>query len=144
HVCTGPLVSLPQVRSPVYYFLQGHSEQVAASTRRTATSQIPNYPNLPSQLLCQVQNVTLHVSLKKDVFSISDFGLKHIKHTTEFFGKTLTASETSTHGGFSVPRRAVEKLFPPQDYTIQPPIQELVVHDLRDNTWTFDIYTGMG
>jgi len=36
--------------------------KVAASTRRIATSQIPNYPSLPSQLLCQVQNVTLHVS----------------------------------------------------------------------------------
>lgn len=36
-------------------------EQVAVSTKRTATSQIPNYPNLPSQLMCQVQNVTLHV-----------------------------------------------------------------------------------
>lgn len=35
--------------------------QVAVSTKRMATSQIPNYPNLPSQLLCQVQNVTLHV-----------------------------------------------------------------------------------
>ncbi|KAL5068536.1 hypothetical protein RYX36_019423 [Vicia faba] len=50
----------------VYYFPQGHSEQVAASTRRTATSQIPNYPNLPSQLLCQVQNVTLHADKETD------------------------------------------------------------------------------
>lgn len=31
----------------------------------------------------------------------------------EFFCKTLTASDTSTHGGFSVPRRAAEKIFPP-------------------------------
>ncbi|KAL1351702.1 hypothetical protein HN51_015587 [Arachis hypogaea] len=159
HACAGPLVSLPQVGSLVYYFPQGHSEQVAASTRRTATSQIPNYPNLPSQLLCQVQNVTLHadkdtdeiyaqmslqpLNSEKDVFPISDFGLKHSKHPTEFFCKTLTASDTSTHGGFSVPRRAAEKLFPPLDYTIQPPTQELVVRDLHDNTWTFrHIYRG--
>ncbi|GAV67848.1 AUX_IAA domain-containing protein/B3 domain-containing protein/Auxin_resp domain-containing protein [Cephalotus follicularis] len=159
HACAGPLVSLPQVGSLVYYFPQGHSEQVAASTRRTATTQIPNYPNLPSQLLCQVHNVTMHadretdeiyaqmslqpVNSEKDVFPIPDFGLKPSKHPSEFFCKTLTASDTSTHGGFSVPRRAAEKLFPPLDYTMQPPTQELVVKDLHDNTWTFrHIYRG--
>lgn len=159
HACAGPLVTLPQVGSLVYYFPQGHSEQVAVSTNRTATSQIPNYPNLASQLLCQVHNVTLHadketdeiyaqmslqpVNSEKDVFPIPDFGLKPNKHPTEFFCKTLTASDTSTHGGFSVPRRAAEKLFPPLDYSMQPPTQELVVRDLHDNTWTFrHIYRG--
>ncbi|KAL2468267.1 Auxin response factor 5 [Forsythia ovata] len=159
HACAGPLVTLPQVGSLVYYFPQGHSEQVAVSTNRTATSQIPNYPNLPAQLLCQVHNVTLHadkdtdeiyaqmslqpVNSEKDVFPIPDFGLKPSKHPTEFFCKTLTASDTSTHGGFSVPRRAAEKLFPQLDYSMQPPTQELVVRDLHDNTWTFrHIYRG--
>lgn len=159
HACAGPLVSLPPVGSLVYYFPQGHSEQVAVSTNRTATSQIPNYPNLPPQLLCQVHNVTLHsdkdtdeiytqmslqpVSSEKDVFPIPDFGFKHSKHPSEFFCKTLTASDTSTHGGFSVPRRAAEKLFPPLDYSMQPPTQELVVRDLHENTWTFrHIYRG--
>nr|DAD40465.1 TPA_asm: hypothetical protein HUJ06_014788 [Nelumbo nucifera] len=159
HACAGPLVSLPQVGSLVYYFPQGHSEQVAVSTKRTITSHIPNYPSLPSQLMCQVHNVTLHadkdtdeiyaqmslqpVNSEKDVFPIPDFGLKPSKHPSEFFCKTLTASDTSTHGGFSVPRRAAEKLFPPLDYTMQPPTQELVVRDLHDNTWTFrHIYRG--
>lgn len=49
---------------------------------------------------------------EKDVIPIPDFGLKPSKHPAEFFCKTLTASDTSTHGGFSVPRRAAEKLFP--------------------------------
>lgn len=159
HACAGPLVTLPQVGSLVYYFPQGHSEQVAVSTKRTATSQIPNYPNLPSQLMCQVHNVTLHadretdeiyaqmclqpVNSEKDVFPVPDFGLRPSKHPSEFFCKTLTASDTSTHGGFSVPRRAAEKLFPPLDFAMQPPTQELVVRDLHDNTWTFrHIYRG--
>ncbi|CAO2817698.1 unnamed protein product [Amaranthus hypochondriacus] len=159
HACAGPLVCLPQVGSLVYYFPQGHIEQVAISTKRPATSQIPNYPNLPSQLTCQVHNVTLHadketdeifaqmslqpIKTEKDVYPIPDFGLKASKHPTEFFCKTLTASDTSTHGGFSVPRRAAEKLFPPLDYTMQPPFQELIVKDLHDNTWTFrHIYRG--
>lgn len=159
HACAGPLVTLPQVGSLVYYFPQGHSEQVAVSTNRVATSQIPNYPNLPSQLLCQVHNATLHadkdtdeiyaqmslqpVISEKDVIPIPDYGLKASKHPTEFFCKTLTASDTSTHGGFSVPRRAAEKLFPQLDYSMQPPTQELVVRDLHENTWTFrHIYRG--
>ncbi|XP_052201629.1 auxin response factor 5 isoform X2 [Diospyros lotus] len=159
HACAGPLVTLPQVGSLVYYFPQGHSEQVAVSTNRTATSQVPNYPNLPSQLLCQVHNVTLHadkdtdeiyaqmslqpINSERDVFPVPDFGLKPSKHPSEFFCKTLTASDTSTHGGFSVPRRAAEKLFPQLDYSMQPPTQELVVRDLHDNTWTFrHIYRG--
>ncbi|XP_042507032.1 auxin response factor 5-like [Macadamia integrifolia] len=83
------------------------------------------------------------VDSEKDAFPIPDFGLKPSKHPTEFFCKTLTASDTSTHGGFSVPRRAAEKLFPPLDYSMQPPTQELVVRDLHDNTWTFrHIYRG--
>lgn len=36
-----------------------------------------------------------------------------IKSTSHMFCKTLTASDTSTHGGFSVPRRAAEDCFPP-------------------------------
>ncbi|XP_021902479.1 auxin response factor 5 isoform X2 [Carica papaya] len=83
------------------------------------------------------------VNSERDVFPIPDFGLRLSKHPSEFFCKTLTASDTSTHGGFSVPRRAAEKLFPPLDYTMQPPTQELVVRDLHDNTWTFrHIYRG--
>ncbi|KAL8459113.1 hypothetical protein ACS0TY_036547 [Phlomoides rotata] len=155
HACAGPLVTLPQVGSLVYYFPQGHSEQVAVSTNRAATTQVPNYPNLPSQLLCQVHNADKEtdeiyaqmslqcVNSEKDIFPIPDFGLKPSKHPTEFFCKTLTASDTSTHGGFSVPRRAAEKLFPQLDYSMQPPTQELVVRDLHDNTWTFrHIYRG--
>ncbi|KAK1431321.1 hypothetical protein QVD17_07778 [Tagetes erecta] len=159
HACAGPLVTLPQVGSLVYYFPQGHSEQVAATTNRTATTQVPNYPNLPSQLLCQVLNSTLHadkntdeifaqmnlqpLNSEKDVFPISDIGMRHDKHPNEFFCKTLTPSDTSTHGGFSVPRRAAEKLFPQLDFTMQPPTQELIIRDLHDNTWTFrHIYRG--
>lgn len=39
--------------------------------------------------------------------------------TPHMFCKTLTASDTSTHGGFSVPRRAAEDCFPPLVYNVQ-------------------------
>ncbi|XP_076917349.1 auxin response factor 15-like [Bidens hawaiensis] len=59
------------------------------------------------------------------------------------FCKTLTASDTSTHGGFSVPRRAAEDCFPPLDYEQQRPWQEIVAKDLHGNEWKFrHIYRG--
>ncbi|KAM0893188.1 hypothetical protein ACQ4PT_025274 [Festuca glaucescens] len=66
HACAGPLVCLPQRGSLVYYFPQGHSEQVAATTRKIPNSRIPNYPNLPSQLLCQVHSLTMHADMDTD------------------------------------------------------------------------------
>ncbi|KAE8685938.1 hypothetical protein F3Y22_tig00111088pilonHSYRG00177 [Hibiscus syriacus] len=59
------------------------------------------------------------------------------KQPTNYFYKTLTASDTSTHGGFSVPRRAAEKVFPPLDFSQQPPAQELIARDLHDVEWKF-------
>ncbi|KAH0916290.1 hypothetical protein HID58_030736 [Brassica napus] len=189
HACAGPLVSLPPVGSLVVYFPQGHSEQVAASMQKQ-TDFIPNYPNLPSKLICLLHSVTLHVSLfcpptcksksertrrktnhdycenlnqadtetdevyaqmtlqpvnkyDREALLASDMGLKLNRQPTEFFCKTLTASDTSTHGGFSVPRRAAEKIFPPLDFSMQPPAQEIVAKDLHDTTWTFrHIYRG--
>nr|KYP57814.1 Auxin response factor 19 [Cajanus cajan] len=159
HACAGPLVSLPPVGSLVVYFPQGHSEQVAASMQKE-TDFIPSYPNLPSQLICMLHNVALHADpetdevyaqmtlqpvnkYEKEAILASDMGLKQSRQPTEFFCKTLTASDTSTHGGFSVPRRAAEKIFPPLDYSMQPPAQELVAKDLHDNTWAFrHIYRG--
>ncbi|EEF46232.1 auxin response factor 19 [Ricinus communis] len=159
HACAGPLVALPPVGSLVVYFPQGHSEQVAASMQKE-TDFIPSYPNLPSKLICMLHNVTLHADAEtdevyaqmtlqpvnkydKEALLASDMGLKQSRQPTEFFCKTLTASDTSTHGGFSVPRRAAEKIFPPLDFSMQPPAQELVARDLHDNTWTFrHIYRG--
>lgn len=49
---------------------------------------------------------------QKDIYLPADFGIPS-RQPTNYFCKTLTASDTSTHGGFSVPRRAAEKVFPP-------------------------------
>ncbi|KAE8784502.1 Auxin response factor 11 [Hordeum vulgare] len=129
HAGAGPLVCLPQRRSLVYYFPQGHSEQVAATTKKTPNSRIPNYPSLPSQLLCQVHDITMHadkdtdevyaqmtlqpVNSETDMFPIQSLGsYAKSKHPAEYFCKNLTTSDKCTHGGFSVPRRAAGKLFP--------------------------------
>ncbi|XP_024359906.1 auxin response factor 6 isoform X2 [Physcomitrium patens] len=159
HACAGPLVSLPPVGSQVVYFPQGHSEQVAVSTQKEADIHIPNYPNLRPHLICTLENVTLHADLEtddvyaqmvliptqdpeKETMLLPDVVVQN-KQPTEYFCKTLTASDTSTHGGFSIPRRAAEKVFPTLDYTQQPPAQELVARDLHDQDWHFrHIYRG--
>lgn len=66
HACAGPLVNLPAAGTHVVYFPQGHSEQVAASMKKDIDGQIPNYPNLPSKLLCILLNVTLHADTETD------------------------------------------------------------------------------
>lgn len=48
-----------------------------------------------------------------------DPGLTPPKSTPHMFCKTLTASDTSTHGGFSVPRRAAEDCFAPLVFFVQ-------------------------
>ncbi|XP_073389669.1 auxin response factor 6 isoform X2 [Physcomitrium patens] len=159
HACAGPLVSLPPVGSQVVYFPQGHSEQVAVSTQKEADTHIPNYPNLRPHLVCTLDNITLHADLEtdevyaqmvlipsqdpdKETMLLPDAVVQN-KQPTEYFCKTLTASDTSTHGGFSIPRRAAEKVFPTLDYNQQPPAQELVARDLHDQDWHFrHIYRG--
>ncbi|KAK8353427.1 hypothetical protein V6Z12_A05G157100 [Gossypium hirsutum] len=155
HACAGPLVSLPPVGSRVVYFPQGHSEQVAASTNKEEVDvHVPNYPSLPPQLICQLHNVTMHADVEtdevyaqmtlqplnpqeqKEAYLPAELGTPS-RQPTNYFCKTLTASDTSTHGGFSVPRRAAEKVFPPLDFSQQPPAQELIARDLHDNEWKF-------
>ncbi|XP_014508945.1 auxin response factor 6 isoform X1 [Vigna radiata var. radiata] len=154
HACAGPLVSLPAVGSRVVYFPQGHSEQVAVSTNREVDGHIPNYPSLPPQLICQLHNVTMHADNEtdevyaqmtlqpmspqeqKEAYLPAELGTPS-KQPTNYFCKILTASDTSTHGGFSVPRRAAEKVFPPLDFSQQPPAQELIARDLHGNEWKF-------
>ncbi|TVU01502.1 hypothetical protein EJB05_53042 [Eragrostis curvula] len=138
-------------------------EVVAASMRKDADAKIPSYPNLPSKLICILHSVTMHADpdtdevyarmtlqtvnnvaqCDKETLLASELALKQSRPPTEFFCKTLTASDTSTHGGFSVPRRSAERIFPPLDFSMQPPAQELQARDLHDSTWTFrHIYRG--
>ncbi|KAG2579990.1 hypothetical protein PVAP13_6NG300700 [Panicum virgatum] len=131
--------------------------------QKDADAKIPSYPNLPSKLICILSSVTMHADpdtdevyarmtlqpvnnvtqCDKETLLASELALKQTRPLTEFFCKTLTASDTSTHGGFSVPRRAAERIFPHLDFSMQPPAQELQARDLHDSIWTFrHIYRG--
>lgn len=55
--CAGPLVEVPRYGERVFYFPQGHMEQLVASTnQRVVDKDIPVF-NLPPKILCRVLNV---------------------------------------------------------------------------------------
>ncbi|XP_047164117.1 auxin response factor 1-like [Vigna umbellata] len=152
HACAGPLVSLPREGERVYYFPQGHMEQLEASMHEGLEQQMPSF-NLPSKILCKVVNVHLRAESETDevyaqitllpgadqseVTSPDDPLTETPRAKIHSFCKTLTASDTSTHGGFSVLRRHADDCLPPLDMSQQPPWQELVATDLHGNEWHF-------
>nr|CAD1836924.1 unnamed protein product [Ananas comosus var. bracteatus] len=152
HACAGPLVTLPRQDERVYYFPQGHMEQLEASTNQGLDQQVP-FMNIPSKILCRVVNIDLRAEPDTDevyaqIMLIPESDKIEItssdppvpepeRCTVHSFCKTLTASDTSTHGGFSVLRRHADECLPPLDMSQQPPWQELVAKDLHANEWHF-------
>ncbi|XP_075523488.1 LOW QUALITY PROTEIN: auxin response factor 2A-like [Primulina tabacum] len=151
--CAGPLAPVPRENELVFYFPQGHIEQVEASTKQSADLQMPVY-NLPPKILCRVVNVILKAEPDTDevfahIILIPEPNQDENAATKETlppppphfhvhsFCKILTASDTSTHGGFSVLRRHADECLPPLDMTKQPPTQELVTKDLHGTEWRF-------
>jgi hypothetical protein len=78
-LCAGPLVDVPQAQERVYYFPQGHMEQLEASTQQVDLNTMKPLFVLPPKILCNVMNVSLQVyfphlakpNLSDDVSSIS-------------------------------------------------------------------------
>ncbi|KAL3617631.1 Auxin response factor 2A [Castilleja foliolosa] len=151
--CAGPLVTVPREQELVFYFPQGHIEQVEASTNQSADQQMPLY-NLPHKILCRVVNVLLkaepdtdevfaQITLMPEPNQDENAAKKEPppppspSFRVHSFCKTLTASDTSTHGGFSVLRRHADECLPPLDMSLVPPTQDLVAKDLHENEWRF-------
>ncbi|XP_022757564.1 auxin response factor 18-like [Durio zibethinus] len=155
-LCAGPLVEIPRVHERVFYFPQGHMEQLEASTNQELNHQAPLF-NLPSKILCRVLHVQLLAEQETDeVYAQitlqpeSDQSeptspdpcpdpcpIEAPKRTVHSFCKILTASDTSTHGGFSVLRKHATECLPPLDMNQATPTQELAAKDLHGFEWRF-------
>ncbi|XP_073026404.1 auxin response factor 9-like [Primulina eburnea] len=150
--CAGPLVDIPKDGERVYYFPQGHMEQLEVSTNQELNERIPMF-NLPSKILCRIFNVHLMAEQETDEV-YAQITLMPEPDQTEprspdicpeepspptvrSFCKVLTASDTSTHGGFSVLRKHANECLPPLDMTQQTPTQELIAKDLHGIEWHF-------
>ncbi|OWM85201.1 hypothetical protein CDL15_Pgr027988 [Punica granatum] len=156
--CAGPLVDVPRQGERVYYFPQGHMEQLEASTNQELNQSLPLF-GLPSKILCHVMHVQLLAEQETDevyaqITLIPDS--EQVEPTSpdeclpetprpkiHSFCKVLTASDTSTHGGFSVLRKHATECLPPLDMTQATPTQELAAKDLHGYEWKFKhIYRG--
>lgn len=150
--CAGPLVDVPQRGERVFYFPQGHMEQLEASTNQELNQQIPRF-NLPSKILCHVMNIELKAEPETDEVyaqitlipeknqdeprSPDSYSAEPPRPKVHSFCKILTASDTSTHGGFSVLRKHANECLPPLDMSQPTPTQELVAQDLHGYEWHF-------
>ncbi|KAL5180181.1 Auxin response factor 9 [Glycine soja] len=156
--CAGPLVDVPRVGQRVFYFPQGHMEQLEASTNQELNQRIPLL-KLPTKILCRVVNVHLLAEQETDEVyaqitlvpeSSQDEPTNADPCTAEpprapvhSFSKVLTASDTSTHGGFSVLRKHATECLPVlvmrsvPDMSQPTPTQELVAKDLHGYEWRF-------
>ncbi|KAG9448225.1 hypothetical protein H6P81_014353 [Aristolochia fimbriata] len=150
--CAGPLVDVPRQGERVFYFPQGHMEQLQASTNQELDQQIPLF-NLPSKILCRVVHIqlraegetdevyaqiTLQPELDQSEPKVPDkLATESARPMVRSFCKILTASDTSTHGGFSVLRRHANECLPPLDMSQPTPTQELAAKDLHGFEWRF-------
>ncbi|KAJ6415027.1 hypothetical protein OIU84_003928 [Salix udensis] len=150
--CAGPLVDVPKRGERVFYFPQGHMEQLEASTNQELNQRIPLF-NLPSKILCRVIHVQLLAEQETDEVyaqitllpetdqieptSSDSCPSEPPRPTVHSFCKVLTASDTSTHGGFSVLRKHASECLPPLDMIQPTPTQELAAKDLHGYEWRF-------
>ncbi|CAA7037392.1 unnamed protein product [Microthlaspi erraticum] len=152
-LCAGPLVDVPQPGERVFYFPQGHMEQLEASTQKDLNTMKPLF-DLTPKILCSVMNVRLQAEKDTDdvyaQITLIPEGTQLDEPTSpdpsppesqrpkvHSFSKVLTASDTSTHGGFSVLRKHATECLPPLDMTQQTPTQELVAEDVHGYQWKF-------
>ncbi|TQD94975.1 hypothetical protein C1H46_019406 [Malus baccata] len=152
YACAGANVYVPRPGEKVFYFLQGHMEQVEAYANQDGKMELPRY-NLPPKILCNVvcvqlkaevhtdevyAQITLLPVTEQDQLSAEEENTPPLPRRTSTisFSKTLTPSDTSSHGGFSVPKRQAEECLPALDMSQQPPVQDLVAKDLQGNEWS--------
>ncbi|KAI4328927.1 hypothetical protein L6164_021241 [Bauhinia variegata] len=153
-LCAGPLVDVPRAGERAFYFPQGHMEQLQASTNQdlSLNQQMPHY-NLPPKILCRVVNTTLLAEQDTDEVYARITLLPEADQTMPAhpdpcppetqkqaiysFCKILTASDTSTHGGFSVLRKHATECLPQLDMNQATPTQELTAKDLHGFEWKF-------
>ncbi|CAI9098018.1 OLC1v1034565C1 [Oldenlandia corymbosa var. corymbosa] len=156
HACAGSMVQMPPINSKVFYFPQGHAEHACGSV------DFRNYPGIPAYTRCRISAIKFMADPESDeVFAkvrlipvpgndveFDDDGALGMNGTDNqekptSFAKTLTQSDANNGGGFSVPRYCAETIFPPLDYSADPPVQTILAKDVHGDTWKFrHIYRG--
>ncbi|KAI4341710.1 hypothetical protein MLD38_026402 [Melastoma candidum] len=156
----GVLTYIPRVGESVFYFPQGHIEQVEPYVDQDSEMVMPIYP-LSSKILCKVLDVKLRVEIQDDeVFAqitllpiseqedaASDLEYVSSARATRIkpilYSKVLTSSDTGPQREFSVPKRIAEEGLPLLDKSQLRPSGEVFMTDLHGSVWRFrHVYRG--
>ncbi|CAG7862277.1 unnamed protein product [Brassica rapa] len=149
-LCAGSLFDLPIIGEEVYYFPQGHIEQAhLVASENDNLCQFKPIFDISSKIRCNVISIKLKVDTNTDEVyakvSLSpcspDFEVSipngNNEQNINYFTKVLTASDTSTHGGFSLFKKDAIECLPLLDMSQQAPSQWIVAKDLHDHVWKF-------
>ncbi|CAN1346157.1 Auxin response factor 18 [Linum perenne] len=151
-VCAGNLANIPKEKQRVFYFPQGHMEQLQGTIMDDEQSKHVPAVNLPSKVPCRVVNVmrtaepdtdevyaqiTLQAEIEIDKTNEEHEQPESPKPVVRMFSKILTASDTSIHGGLSVSRKHATECLPPLDMSQTTPAHDLVAKDLHGHEWRF-------
>ncbi|KAG5392681.1 hypothetical protein IGI04_022644, partial [Brassica rapa subsp. trilocularis] len=126
HACAGPLVTVPRQDD------RGSIEKPRWRNSR-CLSMIFLRRSFVESLIGAYAQITLFLEPIQDENAIEKEAPlpPPPRFQVHSFCKTLTASDTSTHGGFSVLSRHADECLPPLDMSLQPPTQEGENGELR-------------
>ncbi|WZZ87827.1 hypothetical protein YC2023_116406 [Brassica napus] len=149
-LCAGSLFDLPIIGEEVYYFPQGHIEQAhLVASENDNLCQLKPIFDISSKIRCNVISIKLKVDTNTDEVyakvSLSpcspEFEVSipngNNEQNINYFTKVLTASDSSTHGGFSLFKKDAIECLPLLDMSQQAPSQWIVAKDLHDHVWKF-------
>ncbi|XP_047978790.1 auxin response factor 17-like [Salvia hispanica] len=144
HAVAGAEVHIPAINSYVYYFPQGHLENVSAPAAAY------NFNLMRPWIPCQVISVGfLSDPVTDQVFSkillqpLQPLGhrqndaLNFAESDVVTYAKVLTRSDANNGGGFSVPRFCADMILPQLDLEADPPAQNLLPRDTLGHAWEF-------
>ncbi|KAL1561311.1 Arf17p [Salvia divinorum] len=152
HAVAGAEVRIPVINSYVYYFPQGHLENISVG----AAAEEYNFNLMRPWIPCQVMSVRfLSDPVTDQVFTkillqpLQPLGQRPNSagvpagNDVVTFAKVLTRSDANNGGGFSVPRFCADMILPQLDYAADPPVQNLSPRDTLGHAWEFrHIYRG--
>ncbi|KAF8104449.1 hypothetical protein N665_0172s0079 [Sinapis alba] len=148
-LCAGHLFDPPKVGEKVYYFPQGHIEQLVPSINDELCQLKPVF-NIPSKICCNVFSIKLKVetttneiyaeiSLVPDTSEVEIPTPEHENNikNINYFTKVLSASDTSKKGGFVLNKRHATECLPLLDTSQLTPSQEISAKDIHGHEWKF-------
>ncbi|CAN7091189.1 unnamed protein product [Brassica rapa subsp. narinosa] len=166
-LCAGPLFDTPKIGEKVYFFPQGHIEQaifflsyfkflyhftyvLIFASMDDELCQLKPIFDIPSKICCNVFSINLkvepstneiyaEVSLLPDTSDVeipipkNENNIQNIN----YFTKVLSASDTSTNGGFVLYKRHAIECLPLLDMSQLTPSQEIIAKDIHGHEWSF-------